>query len=75
MIEAYYGYTTGVNGMDMRGILKHSPNMRKGIIFVFSVVVVWYINGTVTSTGAGSQTNDHSCRAQPPANEYRPIFV
>ena len=35
--DAYYGYTTGVNGMDIRGILEHSPNIPKGIIFVFSV--------------------------------------
>ena len=36
MGDAYYGYTTGVNGMDMRGILEHSPNIPKRIIFVFS---------------------------------------
>ena len=37
MTDAYYGYTTGVNGMDMKGILEHSPNIPKGMIFVFSV--------------------------------------
>ena len=38
MIKAYYGYSTGVNGMDIREILEHFPNIRKGIIFVFSVL-------------------------------------
>ena len=38
MIEAYYGYTTGINDVDIREILEHSPNIQKGIIFVFSVV-------------------------------------
>ena len=34
MIEACYGYTTGINDMDIRGLLEYSPNIRKGIIFV-----------------------------------------
>ena len=37
MIEAYYRYTTVVNGTDITGILEHSRNIQKGIIFVFSV--------------------------------------
>ena len=39
IIEAYYGYTTDVNGTDIKGILEHSPNIRKGNIFVYSDVV------------------------------------
>ena len=35
MIEAYYEYATGVNGMDIRGILEHSPNIPKGHHFIF----------------------------------------
>ena len=38
-------------------------------------VVVWGINDTVTSSAAGSQTNDHSCRAQPLLISTVPIDV
>ena len=33
MIETYYVYTTGVNSMNISGILEHSPNIPKGTIF------------------------------------------
>ena len=33
MVEAYYGYTTGINGMDIRGILEQSPNIPKRFFF------------------------------------------
>ena len=37
-VEAYCGYTTSVNGMDIRGILEHSSNIPNGIISVFTAV-------------------------------------
>ena len=37
MIEAYYGNTTGINGMDIRGILEQSPNIPKRESFFLSV--------------------------------------
>ena len=46
--DTYYGYSTSVNDMDIRGILEHSPNIPKGIIFVFSVVC----NGFLTSANS-----------------------
>ena len=38
MIEAYYGNTTGINGMDIRGILEQSPNIPKRESFFLSVL-------------------------------------
>ena len=35
MVEAYYGYTTGVNSMNIWRILEHSPNNQREP-FVFS---------------------------------------
>ena len=45
MIEAYYGNTTGINGMDIRGILEQSPNIPKRESFFLSVYWTAHISG------------------------------
>ena len=50
MIEAHYGYTTGVNGPNIREILEHSPNIRKGIIFLVNDIISAVAGGPMWRT-------------------------